>query len=273
MDIVDLWVNVVSRRQQEDFVAQRGFEGVTGMLGSETGGISDDEMVTLMDEQGVATGVLVSGLHRLEPTFDRCAAFPDRLLAAVGIEDATRPTANVKALRDAAANPAVVMVRVMPLVQQIPLNDRLYYPVYALCEELGISVGINVGIPGPRVRSDCQAATRLEDVLIDFPDLRVIASHGAHPWEDRMIAYMLRWPNLYLSNSAFLAKYLDPKVVSFMDSSRGRDRLIWASDHPFLTMARALDAAKALPVSDVAMANYLGGNARRVLQRVGGEGG
>ena len=88
-----------------------------------------------------------------------------------------------------------------------------------------------------------------------------------------MIAYMLRWPNLYLSNSAFLAKYLDPKVVSFMDSSRGRDRLIWASDHPFLTMARALDAAKALPVSDVAMANYLGGNARRVLQRVGGEGG
>ena len=31
--------------------------------------------------------------------------------------------------------------------------------------------------------------------------------------------YMLKWPDLYLSNSAYLAKYMDPALISFMDSS------------------------------------------------------
>ena len=51
--------------------------------------------------------------------------------------------------------------------------------------------------------------------------------------------YMLKWPDLYLSNSAYLAKYMDPALVSFMDSSRGIGRVLYASDHPFLPMERA----------------------------------
>jgi predicted TIM-barrel fold metal-dependent hydrolase len=227
-DIVDLWVNVVSAKTQKDFVSQRGFEGIPALLGADTGGISEDEMVALMDENDVATGVLVAGLHQMDIALKRAHDFPGRFQVAAGIEDATRPRQNVKKLYELASEEALTMVRVMPLVQQYELNHRLYYPVYAACEELGISVGINVGIPGPRVRSACQRAELLEDVLIDFPDLVVIASHGGHPFEDRMIAYMLRFPNLYLSNSAFLATYLDPKIVNFMDTSRGRGRHIWA---------------------------------------------
>ncbi len=34
--------------------------------------------------------------------------------------------------------------------------------------------------------------------------------------------YMLKWPNLYLSNSAYSARYLHPSLVRFMASWRGR---------------------------------------------------
>ena len=119
-----------------------------------------------------------------------------------------------------------------PLVQQYPLNHALYYPLYATCEELGIPVSINIGIPGPRVRSRCQDPVLLEDVLIDFPDLVVIGAHMGHPYEDLLIEYMLKWPNLYLSNSAYLATYMHPGLVRFMGSSRGRGRVLFASDIP-----------------------------------------
>ena len=135
-------------------------------------------------------------------------------------------------------------MRVTPLVQQYPLNDKLYYPVYATCAELGLPVSINVGIPGPRVRSACQHPELLEDVLIDFKGLTVIGAHMGHPYESLLMQYMLKWPDLYLSNSAYLAKYMDPALVSFMNSGRGAGRVLYASDHPFLPMERAVAAAR-----------------------------
>ncbi len=159
------------------------------------------------------------------------------------------------------------MVRVTPLVEQYGLNHRLYYPVYATCAELGLPVSINVGIPGPQVRSSCQHPTLLEDVLIDFPELTVIGAHMGHPYEALLIQYMLKWPQLFLMTSAYLATYIDPALVKFMDSSRGRGRVWFASDHPVLPVNKALDAARALPLSDEAMREFLGDSAARVLTR------
>jgi hypothetical protein len=105
----------------------------------------------------------------------------------------------------------------------------------------------------------------LEDVLIDFPDLVVIGAHMGHPYEELLIEYMLKWPNLYLSNSAYLARYMHPALVAFMGSRRGRGRVLFASDHPFLPMDRALAAARALPLDEESLAEFLGSAAARLL--------
>ena len=102
-------------------------------------------------------------------------------------------------------------------------------------------------------------------MLIDFPDLVVVGAHMGHPYEALLIQYMLKWPNLYLSNSAYLATYMDPALVRFMDSRRGRGRVLFASDWPWLPMGRALEAARKLPLSEEAMDLFLGGAAATVL--------
>ena len=170
-------------------------------------------------------------------------------------------------MRELAQHPSVVLIRVTPLVEQFELNHRLYYPVYATCVELGLPVSINVGIPGPQVRSRCQDPVLLEDVLIDFPQLTVIGAHMGHPYEALLIQYMLKWPQLHLMSSAYLATYFDPALVTFMDSSRGRGRVWWASDHPVIPAKKALDAARDLPLSDEGMAEFLGGAATRLFTR------
>jgi predicted TIM-barrel fold metal-dependent hydrolase len=117
------------------------------------------------------------------------------------------------------------------------------------------------------VRSRCQDPVLLEDLLIDFPGLTVIGAHMGHPYEALLIQYMLKWPQLHLMTSAYLATYMDPALVRFMDSSRGRGRVWFASDHPVLSAARALDAARKLPLSPEAMSEFLGASAQRTLVR------
>jgi hypothetical protein len=160
-------------------------------------------------------------------------------------------------------------VRVTPLVEQYELNHRLYYPVYATCEELGLPVSINIGVPGPQVRSRCQDPVLLEDVLIDFPGLTVVGAHMGHPYEALLIQYMLKWPQLHLMTSAYLATYMEPALVKFMDSSRGRGRVLFASDHPVIPARKALDAARRLPLSEEGMDLFLGGAAHRILGQRG----
>ena len=134
-----------------------------------------------------------------------------------------------------------------------PINAPRLYPIYERCEALGIPVSINVGVPGPRLRTRYQDPMLLDDVLIDFPALTVVGAHMGHPWEGLLIRFMRKYPRLFLSNSAWLAKYMEPEVIRFMDSSVGRNRLIFASDAPLIAPARALEEAKRLPIQEAAM--------------------
>jgi predicted TIM-barrel fold metal-dependent hydrolase len=271
--IVDLWVNSISRKAAEKFLGQRGFGGIEGYFGSEvSGGMTTTDLLGEMDRLGVDRAVLTSTLNSVdEETLTFVADHRDRLWLAAVVGNPERPRAQSAAVRSRAADGTLDLVRVSPLVHQIPLNHALYYPVYATCEELGVPVSINVGVPGPRVRSRCQDPVLLEDVLIDFPDLVVIGAHMGHPYEELLIEYLLKWPNLFLSNSAYLAKYMHPALVKFMGSRRGQGRVLFASDHPFLPMERALAAARALPLGEEAMSDFLGRSAARILeQRTGG---
>lgn len=275
--IVDAWVNIFPEHFAQQWTSRTENSGVSTLFGEDLGkGATVEQLVGAMDDAGVDVGVLVSGLRPPEHLHRRGAyaaedfiavaeAHPGRFAVSVSVDKATRPTDNVRRIRELAESEHVVMARVTPLVEQLDLNHRLYYPVYAACEEVGLPVSINVGIPGPKVRSHCQHPSLLEDVLIDFPRLTVIGAHMGHPYEALLQQYMLKFENLYLMTSAYLAKYMDEDLVRFMDSSRGRGRVWFASDHPVLPVGKALDAARKLPLSDEAMAEFLGASATRVL--------
>jgi uncharacterized protein len=277
--VLDAWVNIFGEGTARDFSAQRSTADVGELFGQDLSqGRTVESLLAAMDESGVETGVLTCALRDPDPAH-RAGTYaaedflaladehPGRFLVSATVDRATRPLDNCRRIRELAQHPAVVLIRVTPLVEQYELNHRLYYPVYAACAEVGLPVSINVGIPGPKVRSGCQDPVLLEDVLIDFPELTVIGAHMGHPYEAMLVQYMLKWSQLHLMTSAYLATYMDPRLVRFMDSSRGRGRVLFASDHPVLPIGRALAAARELPLSDEAMEEFLGASARRLLTR------
>jgi predicted TIM-barrel fold metal-dependent hydrolase len=260
MGAVDLWVNLLSPE-----VAQR----MSGeYFGAQVKPESAEDVVAVMDGCDIETAVLTVGLSgsMVEDTLEVADRFPGRFLVAGAVDRATRPTRMGLRVRELATHPRFALVRVTPLNDQLPLNDRLYYPVYAACEETGLPMSVNVGVPGPPMRSRVQDPVLLEDLLIDFPRMVVIGAHMGHPYEELLVTYMRKWPNLYLSNSAYLARYIDPALLKYMGSSAGRGRVLFASDHPFLLMERAVAAARALDLDDEAITAFLEG-ARAVLAR------
>jgi hypothetical protein len=279
--IVDGWVNLIPEGFAAQWVAQEPQQGVVELFGADLATSPTVEgLLGAMDDAGIDLGVLTTGLsepersrraggHAAEDAIAIADEHPGRFLVAPTVERAARPGRNCARIRELARHPAVATVRVTPLVEQYELNHRLYYPVYATCEELGLPVSINIGVPGPQVRSRCQDPVLLEDVLIDFPGLTVVGAHMGHPYEALLIQYMLKWPQLHLMTSAYLATYMDPALVRFMDSSRGRGRVLFASDHPVIPARKALDAARRLPLSEEGMDLFLGGAAHRILAQRG----
>ena len=268
-DILDIWVNHVTEQSAAQFLGDEANANIPRYLGGSGEHAGIDDLIERMDGLGVATGVLTPGLTRtgVEQALDVADAHPGRFLVAAMIVDPTKPTRNVTHLRDLAQHPRLCMVRVAPLFTQVPINDAKHYPIYQVCEELGLPVGINVGVPGPRVRSRVQHPELLEDVMIDFPSLTIIGAHMGHPYEELLMNYMRKWDRLYLSCTAYAPRYMDPGLIAFMGTSKYRGRVLWGSDEPWFPMQRSLDEARALPLDDEAMGLFLGGTASRLFDR------
>ncbi len=269
MDIVDIWVNLVTPESAASFLGQAENANIPGYLGGDgSAGVGIEQLLGVMDANDVATGVLTPAIGSgLSKSLEIAAAHEGRFLVAGVVHDPSTPSKNVRRIRTHAQDPHFSLVRVTPLSTQVAIDDPKHYPVYQVCEELQVPVAINVGIPGPRVRSRVQHPELLEDVLIDFPDLVIIGAHMGHPYEELLMNYMRKWPNLYLSCTAYAPKYMDPNLVAFMNTKTYRGRVLWGSDEPWFPMHRSLAEARALPLDDDAMAQFLGGTARRLLTR------
>jgi predicted TIM-barrel fold metal-dependent hydrolase len=270
-DVVDIWVNLTTAESAAQFLGKESNAHIPEYLGGEghKGGVGEHELLERMDANGVATAVLTPGLTRggVTPELELADAHPGRFLVAAMVADPSKPTRNAVRIRELAQHPRLAMVRIAPLFTQVPIDDPKHYPIYQVCEELGLPVAINVGVPGPRVRSRVQHPELLEDVMIDFPRLTVIGAHMGHPYEELLINYMRKWDNLYLSCTAYAPRYLDPALLRYMGSSVGRGRVLWGSDDPWFPMARSIDEARGLDLDDEARALFLGGTARKLLDR------
>jgi predicted TIM-barrel fold metal-dependent hydrolase len=211
------------------------------------------------------TNDVVTKSPPLEVGLEACARAGGRLRLAYALENVSNPARVAREIVAAGRHDEVAAVGVFPSYLRTDLDDRLLYPIYAACTEAGLPVRINVGIVGPQWSSSHQDPMRLERILLDFPDLVVLGAHMGHPWERLVMRLIMKFPNLHLLTSAYRPKYFDPELVRFMDSSRGRGRIMFASDFPMLPVAVAVDDARNLGLSDESLDEYLGTALCRVL--------
>jgi predicted TIM-barrel fold metal-dependent hydrolase len=192
----------------------------------------------------------------------------DRLLGSFMV-DPVRGMETVRALESAVHELGVVAATFFPCgcVPQVPIDDRMVYPVYAKCVELDIPIFVNAGVPGPRVPMDAQDVALVDKVCWFFPDLRIVLRHGGEPWVDLAVKLMVKWPNLYYSTSAFAPKYYPQAIIDYANSSRGAGKVIYAGYYPSgLSLERIFRELADLPLREETWPRFLRDNAREVLK-------
>ncbi|MBC2932363.1 amidohydrolase [Nocardioides sp. zg-1228] len=219
-----------------------------------------DVDIALLSAWHGPTGALISN----DEVLDAVSTRPDRFRALISV-DLHRPSDAVSTIRELASDDAVVGVRVVPWLWDLPPDDRLYYPVHAACVETGLPFCTQIGHTGPLRSSETgRPIPHLERVLLDFPELVVVGGHVGFPWLDEVTSLVLKFPNFYVDSSAYAVHRLPTAFVD-LAAGVGRGRVMFGTNHPMLSAARALEGLPHLGWGDDVVAAFLSTTARRVF--------
>ena len=265
---IDAWAQPMMKVRLPE--VERLFEqsGTSAWLPSD---LNADGIVKMMDAAGVDKLMLCAWcrpgqwLVTNDDIAEHVNAYPDRFVgvAAVDLDD---PVAAVHELDRAVNELGFKALRVVPWLWKLPPNDKLYYPLYVKCIELGIPFCTQVGHTGPLMPSETgRPVPYLDEVALTFPDLTIVGGHIGHPWTDEMIGVAWKHANVYIDTSAYLPRYYPPQLLHYM-KTYGREKVLFGTNFPQLSHEACIGQVKELGLSEEIEALFLRENARRVFK-------
>jgi len=159
-----------------------------------------------------------------------------------------------------------------PPLQQFAPNDKRIYPFYEVMNEAKLPVifhtghsGIGTGMPGGGgVRLKYGNPMDIDDVAVDFPDMKIILAHPSFPWQDEAISVCLHKPQVYIDLSGWSPKYFSPTLIQYANSLL-KKKVLFGSDYPLLTPDRWLADFATIAIKDEVRPLILKENAVRLF--------
>ena len=137
-----------------------------------------------------------------------------------------------------------------------PLDDKRMWPFYEKACELEIPLTIHTGmsyvVPQP---SDYTHPNTLDRVLLDFPELKVIAYHMGWPHTEELIGLAGKHQNLYLSLSGIVGWYQRSPYRGYHAIGTAlqwvsHERIVMGLDLPFDDTRRIVDYIRNLQMPE-----------------------
>ena len=142
-----------------------------------------------------------------------------------------------KELRQCVAELGLRGLKLSPTYQHFDPMSENARRIFGTAEELEIPVVIHQGATFVR-NAPLKLAnpTMLEEVALEFPDLKMIVAHLGHPWEDETAVLVRKQPNVYTDISATHPRLfrLYNKLMTFKEYCV-LDKIVFGSDFPFFT--------------------------------------
>ncbi len=253
--IIDIVVNLFTPQEVEN--KQTGldedFKEQVRMPKEMRGGVTMDQYLEKMDIAGVERSLLIAvraGDIRVPESFEIpysrvheiCQEHPDRFSGLAGI-DPFRGMAGLKELEEAVNNMGFVGAHLYPHWCELPPDHAKYYPYYAKCCELDIpimmQVGHNLVYSRKRRLPSVGKPIYLDQVAIDFPELKLIGIHIGIPWTDEMISMCWKHENVFTAGDAYAPKYWPESFVHYANSY-GKNKVMFGTDWPVIDPVRAV---------------------------------
>ena len=193
------------------------------------------------------------------------------VLIPFGSVDPRRPDA-VDEVRRLVAEHDIRGFKFHPNIQAFFPNDEAFYPLYEAIQEAGVPTlfhtghsGIGTGLPGGGgIRLKFSNPMYVDDVAVDFPELKIVLAHPSFPWQDEAISVALHKRQVYIDLSGWSPKYFPPQLVRYANTQL-RDRVLFGSDYPMITPDRWLADFEQADFKDEVRPLILKQNAARLL--------
>jgi predicted TIM-barrel fold metal-dependent hydrolase len=151
----------------------------------------------------------------------------------------------------------------------LPPDHAKYYPYYAKCCELDIpimmQVGHNLVYQRDRRLPSVGRPICLDQVAIDFPELKLLGIHIGVPWADEMISMAWKHENIFIGVDAYAPKHWPAQLVHYLDSY-GRTKVLFGTDWPVIDPERAVAEIGQLAIRPESRRALMRDNALRVFR-------
>lgn len=257
----------------EDFKAQ------VRMPEDMRGGVTIEQYLAKMDRAGIERSLLIAvraGDINVKGGFEIpyqrvhevCGQHPDRFSGLAGID----PFRGMQGLRDlewSVRELGFVGAHLYPHWCGLAPDHAKYYPYYAKCCELDIpimmQVGHNLVYSRERRLPSVGRPICLDQVAIDFPELRLIGIHIGIPWTDEMISMCWKHENVYTAGDAYAPRYWPKQYVHYANTF-GREKVLFGTDWPVIDPERAVREVGELGLHEKSWHLLMRENAMRVFK-------
>jgi predicted TIM-barrel fold metal-dependent hydrolase len=186
--------------------------------------------------------------------------------------DPARGDAGVKTARRLIEDYGVRGFKFHPSTQAFFPNDRAAYPLYEVIAEHGLialfhtgQTGVGAGMRGGGgIRLKYANPMHIDDVAVDFPDMKIILAHPSFPWQDEALAVATHKPQVYIDLSGWSPKYFPPQLVHYANTLL-RKKVLFGSDFPVITPERWLRDFDNIDIRPEARPLILKDNAARLF--------
>jgi hypothetical protein len=278
--IIDIVVNMFTPQEVE--LGQTGldehFKKQIRMPEEMRAGVTIPDYLKKMDQAGVERSLLIAvrgGDIRVPEGFEVpyesvhkvCQEHPNRFSGLAGI-DPFRGMEGLKDLEVAVNEYGFVGAHLYPHWCELPPDHRKYYPYYAKCCELDIPIMMQVGhnliYSRNRRLPSVGRPIYLDQVAIDFPELKLIGIHIGIPWTEEMISMCWKHENIYTAGDAYAPKYWPESFVHYANSY-GKHKVMFGTDWPVIDPVRAVEEFNNLNFRESASQRILRENAIEVF--------
>ncbi len=232
-----------------------------------------DAITAQLKQDNVAKAVIVGRdaetTYGFMPNDEDVADFvsfaPDLFVGFAGL-DPHKGSKSVAKLIDLVENKGFTGAALDPIYAQSALNNACYYPIYAACERMGLPIVITSGPARytPKTVMDYANPGYIDQVAADFPDLKIIVSHGGWPFIEEMMGVAFRNKNVYFEASEYEMFPGSDNLVK-AGATILQDQMLFASAHPFVNYRDAIKLYETLPFSDEVREKIMWKNAATVL--------
>jgi predicted TIM-barrel fold metal-dependent hydrolase len=174
--------------------------------------------------------------------------------------------------RDLVENHGVRGFKFHHIMQDADPGDRIAYPIYEVIAEHKLPAifhtghsGMGTGMRGGGgVRLKWGQPMLVDDVAVDFPDMKIILAHPSWPWVDESLSMALHKDNVFIDLSGWSPKYFQPQIIQYANTQL-RHKMLFGSDFPLIHPDKWLKAAREIGFKEEVLPLIMKDNAAKLL--------